>query len=77
MEKATITLDFDTAKDLIDTKHRLVVEGLNEILKKWNQISVQDFLSRVTSGELEEAEHDAILLANYQDELKKLDSLLR
>lgn len=72
----TVTLKYEIAKDLIDTKQSLIIIEINKILKKWNEESIESLINHVKSGELEEAEHDAILIGNYADELKELKGLL-
>lgn len=72
----TVTLKYEIAKDLIDTKQSLIIKEINKILKKWNEESIESLINHAKSGELEEAEHDAILIGNYADELKELKGLL-
>ena len=76
-ESGHITIDFRLAKDLIDTKHNLIIKEINNILSKWDQDSIEEFIDKAKSGELDNAEHDAILIGNYVDELKELENLLK
>lgn len=71
-----VSISYKIAKDLVQTKQELIRIEINSILKKWNQESVEILIQRAKSGELEEAEHDAILLTNYIDELKELEHLI-
>lgn len=71
-----VSISYEIAKDLVQTKQELIRIEINSILKKWNQESVEILIQRAKSGELEEAEHDAILLTNYIDELKELEHLI-
>ncbi|MCE7736537.1 MAG: hypothetical protein GPJ54_16770 [Candidatus Heimdallarchaeota archaeon] len=71
-----VSIRYEIAKDLVQTKQELVRREINAILKKWNQDSVEILIEKAKSGELEEAEHDAILLTNYLDELKELEHLI-
>ncbi len=71
-----VSLRYEIAKDLVQTKQELIRKEINAILKKWGQDSADELIDKAKSGELEESEHDAILLTNYLDELKELDQLI-
>jgi len=72
-----ITLNYEVAKDLIDTKQELLRKGIKDILDKWGEASVENLIRKAKSGEIEEAEHDAIVLTNYIKELEHLEALLK
>ena len=71
-----ITLKYEVAKDLIQTKQDLLRSEIRKVLQKWNESSVDEFLNKVKVGDIEEGEHDAILLTNYLSELHELENLL-
>ncbi|OLS19916.1 MAG: hypothetical protein HeimC2_39420 [Candidatus Heimdallarchaeota archaeon LC_2] len=71
-----VSIRYEIAKDLVQTKQELIRKEINAILKKWKQESVEILIAKAKNGALEEAEHDAILLTNYLDELKELEHLI-
>ena len=72
----TITLDSDLAKDLIETKLDTLTAKINSILLKWNLNSPEELITKAKSGELPEAEDDAIDLQTLQDKRLKIEKLL-
>ncbi len=72
-----VSMNFDVAKDLIDTKQEILRKSIQKILDKWGVTSTDELIVKTRSGELEEGEHDAIVITNYLDELKQLESLLK
>ncbi len=71
-----LSLRYDVAKDLIETKQNLIRNDIQELLVKWDQTDSQEFVENAKMGVLEEAEHDALLMANLIYELKELEKLL-
>lgn len=67
---APITLDYETAKNLIDTKLRLLRSEVATILERWSESS------KARSGSLPEAEHDAIVLTNLLERISEFQNLL-
>ena len=61
----------------IDKKNLVELSRLRKeierILKKWNYISSNKFLEDARNGTISEAEHDAIILRNLEDEIDALD----
>ena len=76
----TITMERDTAKELITFKIQHLQETIHSILNKWGEELVEDFISKARSGKLENAEMDAItirqLLADYNRLKELLDSVI-
>lgn len=64
------------ALDLIETKMQILRDEIANKLEKWKQTSINDLLTKANSGDLEEAEHDAIVLTNLRYELQELESLV-
>jgi hypothetical protein len=73
---APITLDYETAKDLIDTKLRQLRSEVATILDRWNEASAEGMIRKARSGSLPEAEHDAIVLTNLLDRIRVFEKLL-
>ena len=77
----TVELKQDTAMELITFKLNYLSQLIDEILSKWNQENIDDFLSHAKTGKLENAEMDAIsarqLDADYQRLKKLLNSIER
>lgn len=72
----SITLDSETARDLIETKLRVLTEKIEKILKKWNINSIDAFIKGAKTGTLSEAEGDAIDLQNLRDKRNEIEKLL-
>lgn len=73
----TVTLEDEIAKDLIKFKLKSVQDTLSKILKDWNQENAEDFIEKAKSGELAEAEMDAITVRQLINDIEKLESLLK
>jgi len=73
----TIALKRDLAKDLVETKLRIIKEEIAKILEKWNQDSTKELITLTRAGEIPEAELDAIALTNLVKKRDELDVLLR
>jgi len=73
----TITLDNKIAEDLIKFKLRSVQNTLSKILIDWNQDNAEDFIEKARTGELPDAEMDAITVRQLISDLEKLESLLK
>ena len=72
----TISLDSETARELITFKLNSLQITLNDILSHWNQDTVEEFIQKAKSGELENAEMDAITVRQLIKDIDKLQSLL-
>ena len=73
----TITLENEIAEDLIKFKLQSVQETLSKILTNWNQDNAEDFIEKARSGELPEAEMDAITVRQLISDLEKFELLLK
>ena len=71
----SIKIERETFEELITFKLHHLQNLMRSILDKWNEENSEDFISKAKSGELKEAEMDAIsmrqLLADY-DRLKNI-----
>ena len=72
----TITFDPEIARDLIETKLRVLNEKIDEILSKWNLSSIEALIEGARTGKLPEAEDDAIDLQNLRDKRSQIEKLL-
>jgi hypothetical protein len=72
----TVELNQDTAKELISFKLTHLSKLIDEILAKWDQDNTEDFIKRTKSGELEDAEMDAISLRQLDADYHRLKQLL-
>ncbi len=73
----TIPLENEIAEDLIKFKLNSIQNTLAKILSDWNQDNAEDFLEKARSGELPEAEMDAITVRQLLKDIDKLETLLR
>lgn len=71
----TIELEKELARDLISSKIRHIQQLIEEIMNKWNEKSINDFLNKAETGIYREAENDAIDLKQLLHEEKKLRKL--
>lgn len=69
---ARVSVDADFIVDLIDFKLRFLKKEIEKILGKWNYESFSKFLDDSKDGTLCEAEEDAIILRNIQDQIEFL-----
>ena len=72
----TVTLDPEIARDLIETKLRVLTEKIDAILNKWNLRSIDELVEGAKTGKIPEAEDDAIDLQNLQDKRNQIEKLL-
>ncbi|MEE9378209.1 MAG: hypothetical protein V3V33_09245 [Candidatus Lokiarchaeia archaeon] len=74
-----VSIERETAKELISFKLHHLQELIQSILDKWSEDNADDFISKTKSGVLKNGEMDAIsmrqLLANYQKLKELLDSI--
>ena len=68
----SITMDKSFAIDLVDSKLQFLKEEMRRIIDKWNYTDPQALLTDSKSGELKEAEDDAVSLKYL---LKLIDDL--
>ncbi len=69
---ARISVDMDFMVELVDFKLRNLKQEIERILQKWKYNSSTKFLEHSKDGTLSEAEEDAIILKNLQDQIEEL-----
>ena len=74
-----VSIERETAKELISFKLHHIQDLIHSILNKWDQENTDDFISKAKSGLLENAEMDAItmrqLILDYERLKELLDSI--
>ena len=74
-----VSIERETVKELITFKLQHIQDLIRSILDKWGVDNSDDFISKAKSGELENAEMDAItmrqLIADYNKLRELLDSV--
>ncbi|MFX0125384.1 MAG: hypothetical protein ACFFAE_17275 [Candidatus Hodarchaeota archaeon] len=73
----TITLENEVAEDLIKFKLQHIQETISSILIKWSEDNIDDFIKKAKTGELADAEMDAITLKQLAKDIEKLTILLK
>ena len=73
IEGTQVKIDKKNLVELVDFKLSRLRKEIERILKKWNYISSNKFLEDARNGTISEAEHDAIILRNLEDEIDALD----
>ena len=76
MIEMAISLDPEIARDLIETKLRVLTEKMDTILNKWNLNSIEELIEGARTGKIPEAEDDAIDLQNLRDKRSQIEKLL-
>ncbi len=71
-----ISLDPEVARDLIETKLRVLTEKIDSILNKWGLSSIDELIEGAKTGKFPEAEDDAIDLQNLRDKRSQIEKLL-
>lgn len=66
-----------TAQELIQFKLTHISKSINYIIAKWNQDNSDDFIQKVKSGEIPNAEMDAISLRQLEADYLKYSTLLQ
>lgn len=72
----TISIESEVARDLIETKLRVLTERINYILNKWELESIEELVEGAKTGKYPEAEDDAIDLQNLADKRSEIEKLL-
>ena len=70
-----VKLPREDAVRLITDKLREIDNRIQKILQLWNQPSTEVFLERTRTGDLEDAEIDAITLTNLIEERDRISHL--
>ena len=76
-EKKQVSLPYGVARELIESKVRNLNQKVDSILTRWNQTDIEAFQEAVRSGEIPEAETDAIIVGNLMEKLDKYNYLLQ
>lgn len=72
-----ISLDKEVAEELITFKLRQIQPVIEEILQRWNENSIEDFLRKAQDGTLIEAENNAVELKQLVFGEEKLLKMLK
>ena len=72
---ATVNLEKELAKDLVDTKLRVIHSEIEKILTSWNYKDSIKFIQDAKKGIITEAEDDAITLIHLLDQRDELFQL--
>jgi len=59
--RRSVVIDYQIAKDLVDTKQTIIRERIRGSFNRWDRKSVDQFLDNARTGVLEEAEYDAVV----------------
>ncbi len=76
IDMTTVSLERSVALNLINYKLRNIQKEISKILEKYSESSIDSFLEKSSSGEIDEAENDAIDLKQLVLEQQKLQKLL-
>lgn len=69
-------MERNTARELIMFKLNHIQETIVTILEKWEENNTDDFIKKARTGELEEAEMDAITIKQLLADHERLNELL-
>ncbi|MCG3252861.1 MAG: hypothetical protein KAX09_03365 [Candidatus Heimdallarchaeota archaeon] len=72
-----VSLKKEVAEELITYKLRRIQSIIEDILSRWKEKSIEEFLQKAKEGILLEAENDAIELKQLVSEEEKLQNLLK
>lgn len=72
-----VSLKKEVAEELITYKLRRIQSIIEDILTRWKEKSIEEFLQKAKEGILQEAENDAIELKQLVSEEEKLQNLLK
>ncbi len=72
-----VSMKKEVAEELVTFKLRQIQILIEEILQRWNEKVIEDFLEKAKDGTLHEAENDAIELKQLVFEEEKLQNLLK
>jgi len=73
IDMTQVKIDKENLVELVDFKLSRLRKEIERILKKWDYSSSNTFLEDARNGTISEAEHDAIILKNLEDEIDELD----
>ncbi len=72
-----VSLKKEVAEELINYKLRRIQAIIEDILSRWKEKTIEEFLEKAKDGTLQEAENDAIELKQLVNEEEKLQNLLK
>ncbi len=75
--KMNVSMKKEVAEELVTFKLKQIQILIEEILQRWNEKVIEDFLEKAKDGTLHEAENDAIELKQLVFEEEKLQNLLK
>jgi hypothetical protein len=73
----TVKLDSNLAEELVKFKLKSIQDTLKTILEKWHESNTDDFIRKARTGELTDAEPDAIVVRQLITDLDRLDKVLK
>ena len=73
IDMTQVKIEKENLVQLVDFKLNHLRKEIERILKKWNYLSSNKFSEDARDGTISEAEHDAIILKNLEDEIDGLD----
>ncbi|MBN1216628.1 MAG: hypothetical protein JXA99_14460 [Candidatus Lokiarchaeota archaeon] len=72
-----VKIERENLTQLIDFKLNQLRKEIELILNKWNYPFSDKFLDDAKSGKISEAEEDAIILKNIEDEIRNLENQMK
>ncbi|MHA1651412.1 MAG: hypothetical protein ACTSYB_14565 [Candidatus Helarchaeota archaeon] len=72
-----IRLDSNIREDLVKFKLKNIQDKIQMILNKWHEFNIDDFIKKTKTGELPDAELDAITIKQLVKDLESLRKLLK
>lgn len=73
IDMTQVKIEKENLIQLVDFKLNRLRKEIENILEKWNYSSSNKFLEDARNGTLSEAEEDAIILRNIEDEIEELE----
>ncbi len=73
----TVKIDSNLAEELVRFKLNCIQNTLKTILEKWHESNTDDFARKARTGELSDAEPDAIVVSQLVTDLERLDKVLK
>jgi hypothetical protein len=73
----SVTLDSSVVEELVKFKLKSIQDTTNAILEKWHESNADDFIRKARTGEIPDAELDAITVRQLVMDLDRLEQLLK
>lgn len=73
MDMTQVKIEKEYLAQLVDFKLNHLRKKIEKILKKWGYTSSNKFLEDAKNGTISEAEEEAIILKNLEDEIDRLE----